>query len=273
MIQHSVKTLPDSHRHFIDTAVVRLATDPRVVGLAVAGSYLDDAMDEFSDLDLVIAVEPEHFAAVLDDRRTIAASLGSLLGAFTGEHVGEPRLLVCLYDSPLLHVDLKFVSVDDAAIKRVDNPKVLWERADRLSQALSAGTGAYPQPDPQWIEDRFWIWIHYIATRIGRGERYEALECLGFLRANVLGPLGMHALGLRPAGVRRLDLLAPSLAEELQRTVADYDTASLIAATEGCIAVYHRLRASEHGPLQSHATLERAAIAYLESVAARFAAP
>ena len=44
-------------------------------------------------------------------RVQLAESLHLLLAAFTGEHVGEPRLLICLYRSPLLHVDLKYVSL------------------------------------------------------------------------------------------------------------------------------------------------------------------
>ena len=47
--------------------------------------------------------------------------LGRPVRRLTGEHVGEPRLLICLYDSPLLHVDLKFMSIADIE-KRVDEP-------------------------------------------------------------------------------------------------------------------------------------------------------
>ncbi|NRS94850.1 hypothetical protein DFH40_002566 [Clostridium beijerinckii] len=47
----------------------------------------------------------------MNERIKIAESLGTLLSAFTGEHVGEPRLLICLCEPELLHVDLKFVSI------------------------------------------------------------------------------------------------------------------------------------------------------------------
>src|SRR5438309_1634578 len=107
----SPRTLPSSHGAFLTNAIDLLAADTRVVGVAAAGSYADDTLDVFSDLDLIIAVEPLHHAAVLEDRQRIAAALGELLVAFTGEHVAEPRLLICLYASPLLHVDLKFVAL------------------------------------------------------------------------------------------------------------------------------------------------------------------
>lgn len=267
MLTHA-STCPPGHRDFLDRAVERLAADPRVVGVAAAGSYADNSMDEFSDLDLVIAVEPEHFTAILSERQRIAAALGNLLAAFTGEHVGEPRLLICLYDTPLLHVDLKFVAIDDAD-KRVDDPLILWERDSRLTAILSASAGRYPQPDPQWIEDRFWVWIHYVAAKIGRGEGFDALAMLSFLRGSVIGPLGLWAQGQRPAGVRRVEMLAPDFAAELKLTLGAHNPQSLIAATRGCIAVYRRLRAAGKTAVQLRSTAEAAATAYLAEIETR----
>jgi predicted nucleotidyltransferase len=94
----SPSTLPGLHRAFIANAVDKLAADSRVIGIAAAGSYADDEMDEFSDIDLVVAVEPAHHAAVMGDRKRMASQIGPLLTSFTGEHVGEPRLLICLSD-------------------------------------------------------------------------------------------------------------------------------------------------------------------------------
>jgi hypothetical protein len=78
MFKHTVASLPEPHRQFIERAVGLLAADPRIAGVAVAGSYLDDTLDEFSDLDLVIGIEPVHLPAVMQERERIAASLGSL---------------------------------------------------------------------------------------------------------------------------------------------------------------------------------------------------
>src|SRR6185369_7549899 len=136
-------SLPESHREFLQRSVARLADDQRLVGVAAGGSFITKSMDEFSDLDLIIAIEPAHQAEVMSERMNIASSLGKLLAAFTGEHVGEPRVLICLYEKPLLHVDLKFVSLDDVAT-RVEDPCVLWERDGRFSSALAQGKAEYP---------------------------------------------------------------------------------------------------------------------------------
>ena len=226
-----------THQSFISNALPSLVADRRIVGVAAAGSWAEDSMDEFSDLDLIVAVEPEHLAQVMSERQSIAASMGELLASFTGEHVGEPRLLICLYDSPLLHVDLKFISIADIE-KRVDEPVVLWERDNRLSQSFASSIGVYPLPDEQWIEDRFWIWIHYGTSKIARGELFEALDFISYLRGTVLGPLGLLRTGCKPSGVRRIEQLAPALAEDLKGTVALYDPESCYSALEGCTEIY-----------------------------------
>lgn len=249
-----------THQSFINRALPYLMADQRLVGVAAAGSWAENSMDEFSDLDLIIAVEPGNLEQVMCDRHSIAASLGELLSSFTGEHVGEPRLLICLYGSPLLHVDLKFVSIADIA-RRVDEPVVLWERDRQLSQALAASTGIYPSPDEQWIEDRFWIWIHYGTGKVARGELFEALDFISYLRGTVLGPLGLLRAGHKPSGVRRVEQLAPALAEALRGTVALHERESCYLALERCVEIYRSLRSPT---VLRREAAEGAAVAYLK---------
>jgi hypothetical protein len=261
-------TLPSAHREFLTRAVTTLAADCRLVGVAAAGSYAENTMDEFSDLDLVIAVETDRYAEILSQRHDIACKLGPLLAAFTGEHVGESRLLICLYGPPLLHVDLKFVALADAA-DRVDEPVVLWERDGRLSTWLAQTEARFPAPDLQWIEDRFWTWVHYAATKAGRGEWLEAQNFLCFLRSSVLGPLGLQQLGLRPAGVRKVESTAPQLASELASTVATLDATAILAALRACIELYRRLRNPDLESIQTNDVAEAAAMDYFEDVVHR----
>ncbi|MBM4259022.1 MAG: oxalate:formate antiporter [Deltaproteobacteria bacterium] len=182
--------LPALHGTFLKGALPRLQADERIVAVAAGGSFLTGAMDEYSDLDLVIVVRPTAVSQVMHERQQIAATLGTLLTAFTGEHVGEPRLLICLYGPPLLHVDLKFASVDDAA-HRVEDPVILWERDGALTAAFNGSEARYPTPEVQWVEDRFWTWVHYIAAKVGRGELFDAHDSLAILRLLALGPLAL----------------------------------------------------------------------------------
>ena len=256
----SPHTAPDQHLTFVRRAIGVLSRDERLVGVAAAGSWADDAMDAFSDIDFVIAVETACVEEVTRDRKQIASTLGPLLVAFTGEHVGEPRLLICLSGPPALHVDLKFVSIADAA-KRVDDPVILWQRGNRLTQAFESATPVYPRPDGQWIEDRFWVWIHYTVTKIVRGELFEAIESMSFLRINVLGPLALQRAGRRPTGVRRIETAAPHFATALRQTLADHDADSCFDAVDQCVALYRSVR---DNTIQRQEAAETEAIRYLD---------
>ncbi|WP_026971819.1 nucleotidyltransferase domain-containing protein [Aliagarivorans marinus] len=237
-------TLPDTHQRVLERIIQQFQRDPRIVGMAASGSYATNTMDKYSDLDLVIAISPEHYSDVFEQRFTMINQLDGMTAAFTGEHVGEPRLVIAIFAPDAIHVDFKFVVLNDAA-KRVDHNAVLWERDGQLTQALGCAQPSYPQPDPQWIEDRFWIWTHYAATKIARGEYFEALEFISFLRQNVLSPLALKQQGLTPSGVRTIETRLPEFARQLQATVAIPNESSLTKAMEHCITLYLQLRRSE----------------------------
>lgn len=227
---------------------------------------MENKLDRFSDIDLIIV----HTGDIpsLAQRQTLAGAAGNLLASFTGEHVGEPRLLICLYDDPLLHVDLKFVALPDMRI-RVEDPLILWERDEQLSGILATSQAKFPYPDYQWIEDRFWIWIHYAATKIGRGEFFETLTFLSYIQQVVLGPLALIRLGYLPKGVRKLEQHLP--AEDLhalKQTLASYDRASLLQAVQASVTYYKELRDAVMPPtIQRNARAEQRVLAYLQEIA------
>jgi hypothetical protein len=158
------------------------------------------------------------------------------------------------------------VDVGDVA-KRVEDPAVLWERDGRLSIALQQGKPQYPAPDPYWIEERFWIWVHYAAAKIARGELFEALDFLSFLRGRVLGPLGLCRAGARPTGVRKVELLAPGFAQQLRGTVARYEPVDCFRALRVCIELYRSLRLHTN---EIGGEAERAAMEYVSELEERY---
>jgi hypothetical protein len=236
-----IEGLPALHAAFLANALPILAADARIVGVAAAGSTArPETMDEHSDLDFVVAVEPHAFEAVMGDRERIARSL--------------------------LHVDLKFVPLPDAA-QRVDDNVVLCDRDGRLAATLAGGSARYPQPDLQWMEDRIWTWVFYLAGKIARGELFETLDGLGYIRSRVLGPLALVTRGAQPNGVRRLETAAPDLVESFRRTVAVHDARSCAAALRATIALYRELRASSATPaLVRDGDAERESIRFLDAV-------
>lgn len=253
---------------FVAEALPILQDDVRIVGVAAGGSFAQGGVDVHSDLDLVVAVEPSAHAAVLAEAPALAARLGPLLAAFTGEHVGEPRLLICLYGPPLLHVDLKFVALPDLAA-RVEDPVVLWQRETRMRRALDDGIAHWPPPDLQWIEDRFWVWVHYVTTKVARGELLEAVDALAFLRGVVFGPLVALATGHRPQGVRRLETRAGDWLPALYATVAAPDRDACLEAMQAGVALYRALRdAVAPADLVRRKDAEREAVGFLAAYVA-----
>ncbi|MEI9807926.1 MAG: nucleotidyltransferase domain-containing protein [Bacteroidota bacterium] len=122
-------------KQFAARAAEILKEDRSVIGLAVAGSWLTDEMDEFSDLDLIL-VTAKKIAGNKSDMLSYASRLGQLLTGFTGEHAGEPRVLICLYDNPLLHVDIKFLTTEEFQT-RIETPVILLDNDLQLHQAIN----------------------------------------------------------------------------------------------------------------------------------------
>jgi hypothetical protein len=210
-------------------------------GLSVAGSWITNEIDQYSDLDLIVVCEDGDFTQILKDRFKITKSLGDHLSSFTGEHVGEPRLLISLFRNPLIHVDVKFVALKDFH-DRIENPYIAWERDGKLTEALKQSSPHVLKPDAQWIEDRFWTWIHYCGTKIGRGEIFEAIGCLNFLRETVLAPLALWLHHKPVRGIRKIEQHLPEFAQRLQATVPVYDRASCLMALQAVVEIYRELR-------------------------------
>jgi 5'-deoxynucleotidase YfbR-like HD superfamily hydrolase/predicted nucleotidyltransferase len=258
----SPSTLPEAHRQFLHQALAALQQDARIAGVWVAGSYVSDTMDAYSDVDLRIAVHPAAMAELRAGRREFAARLGSLLEAFSGEHVGQPDLLICLYDKPLLHVDLLFVE---------HVPGMQFEQCIRLwpaqEQDAQAPVQSAPPVDLDWMEQRFWIWVHYGAGKLARGELMEAVDFLAFLRMSVLGPLALEQQGALSYGVRRVETVLPTeIMSMLESTVARYERSDCARALGQCVALYRVLRERRAGPGYGKLDAELAAVAYLNEV-------
>lgn len=226
---------------FAAHAAIIAEDDLSIEGLAVAGSWLTQELDEFSDLDLVL-ITNDKVGGNKEKMIAYAKKFGNLLNAFTGEHVGEPRLLICLYNNPLLHVDIKFITADELKT-RVENPVLLFDRDGSLQQIIDSTSYQFPHPDHQWIEDRFWTWVHYALLKIGRGEYMETHDFLAFLRMIVFGPLLHIKNNNLPRGVRKVETtIALEDFHQLQKTLAVNNKASLLTALDQSVQLYRSLR-------------------------------
>lgn len=252
-------TLPQPHQRLLNGIHSTLSADSRFTGLLAGGSLIHGGVDEFSDLDLVLVASDGAYDAVMRERRAIAEIFGELLAAFTGEHVGEPRLLICLYGPDLVHVDLKFVGAD-ALSHLIERPRILFDRDGSVAALLDKAHVRWPDQELAWFEERFWIWIHYGATKLGRGELFEAIAMLAFIRDQVLGPLVYRREGQPQRGVRRLEQKFPEHAARLKATLADHDRDSVKDALLSAMALYENLTAGE---LAANTDLRTCVLAYV----------
>ncbi|YBV94355.1 hypothetical protein M1D80_06925 (plasmid) [Phyllobacteriaceae bacterium JZ32] len=234
--------LPSTHSELLERVCNAVTSDDRLIALLIGGSYIHGGLDEHSDLDFVLVVEEKHYADVMATRVDFAQAIGGLISAFTGEHVGEPRLLICLYGPPLVHVDLKFVLASDLD-HQIERRAILFARnPDEIEKRVLTGSVLWPNHSSEWFEARAWIWLHYAITKLGRGELYEAIGMLGFFREQVLGPMLYRRAGLHQRGVRRLEALQLDKDEKLAATVAYHDTTSIRKALVASINLYLDLR-------------------------------
>ncbi|WP_141505343.1 nucleotidyltransferase domain-containing protein [Paenibacillus luteus] len=252
------------HEQFIHQAKEKLSQDRRVRGLLAGGSMMTNTMDEYSDLDLIIVYDSAYQGQIMSERLAIAEGLGTLLSGFTGEHVGEPRVVICLYGPDPLHVDLKFVTLEELNV-RIENPLILWEQDQVISHIFEKTFPSHPYPDAQWIEDRFWVWVHYGATKLGRGEWFELIDHITYIRSAVLGPLVLIQNGQLPRGVRKLEKYAINELEDLKKTIPAHSFESCYHALKSAISLYRRLRQASDALLLKEEA-EHVSVAYLEEV-------
>ncbi len=228
-------------KYFLEKASNILQKDKRIIAVCAAGSYITNETDKYSDLDLVIVTDTDIITSS-KDMIGIANSLGNPVAAFSGEHVGEKKLLICLFEKPLLHVDLKFVTIKDFNT-RVENPIIIWEKEAVISRLYKNTVAKWPIPDFQWIEDRFWVWIHYGASKLGRGEYFEAIDFISSLRGMVIGPLFHLKYNSNPRGVRKMEFILNK--EDLSRfkkTIPNYTFDSIKSSIYNLIYIYKELR-------------------------------
>jgi predicted nucleotidyltransferase len=254
---------------FVHQVIDRIKPDHNVTGLAVAGSYITNEIDEFSDVDLVL-VTAERIAPDVERMVGYAKSFGEYLNGFTGEHVGEPRVLICLYDNPLLHVDIKFITIDELR-HRVEDPVIVFDRYGSLHEVIASTKADWPRLDYQWIEDRFWTWVHYAALKLGRGENFEALDFLSYVRVTITAPLLQIRNGKLPRGLRKVEFnFNKHDLATLADTVPKYERDSIYDALYNTIRLYQELRKDLFPPrILLRTETERKTLQFLDDVRSR----
>lgn len=229
------------HRAKAEAACRAALADPDVVAMVVTGSFATGEADELSDVDLRVYVRPDAVEGVVARIPDLAAAGGRVVALFVAEHLGIPTLTIVLYDD-LVHVDFDVVAADRAAEHNDGLPAVvLWER-EPISDALPGTYALEVAAGVRWLEARIWTWSWYIQSKVLRGELYEAMDGLQYVRDQVLFRLLAFHGERRPAGGRRAEAVVGDHGDGFARTVPkSLDPASVLAALREEIDLYRRL--------------------------------
>ena len=106
-------------------------------------------------------------------------------------------------------------------------------------------------------------------AKIGRGEFFEALEGLSFLRRTVLGPLALIRSGARPAGVRNVERLALQYVRDLQSTVVSHNAIDCLRTLRASVELYRSFQTNVAAMTFSEAA-KSATMQYLSDVEQRY---
>jgi hypothetical protein len=229
------------HRAKAESACRAALTDPDVVAMVVTGSFATGIADELSDVDLRLYARPDAVEGVVARVPDLASAAGSVVALFVAEHLAIPTLTIVLYDD-LVHVDFDVVAADRAAEHNDGLPAVvLWER-EPISDVLPGTYAPEVAAGVRWMEARIWTWSWYIQSKVLRGELYEALDGLQYVRDQVLFRLLAFHGERRPAGGRRAEAVVGDHRDAFARTIPrSLDPATVLAALREEIDLYRVL--------------------------------
>ena len=70
------RNAPKHTQWLLQGIIEKLSARPDLLGLPIAGSFLTNQMDNYSDLDLKVVADPGQWETVREARKRIAASVG-----------------------------------------------------------------------------------------------------------------------------------------------------------------------------------------------------
>jgi len=210
----------------LDAIGAALAADGRalaLIGLGSAGAETD-RLDEHSDLDFFVVVEPGARDALLDDLGWCAAA-HPVAYAFRNTADGYKLLFA---DG----IFCEFAVFEPAALAAAAfaAPRIVWRRDDfDPSLATASAVAGPPTPPPaEWLAGEA---LTNLFVGLGRERRGERLSATRFIQGYAVDRLIDLAPQLEPpqaahrdpfAGERRVEARLPGLAERLPAFVQGY---------------------------------------------------
>lgn len=255
---------------FLNRTVSLAEKDPRIVGVALHQE--SDQEKEFTTSELVLVCQPDSFEELSADLIGVAEALGPMMLAYEHSKGAGERELSCLYDEPLQRIDLRLLPLDN--LSEIHHPQVLWDRDEQFRLALAARRDPPPSLNLQWMEDRFWLWLHSAATALKEGAVFEAHHLMSCMRSRILAPLVLKKEGMNlTGGLHELEKSDGENLSSLRATVPLYDARSCEISLREAAKLYVDLRETlAPADLVRHRRAEMAVMRHLHTVTERLSA-
>lgn len=193
-----------NHQHLVERLVAVLEPDERVRALFLTGSLGRGAGDEFSDVDTLLVVTPESYAAVLSDWAGLARRVGTVVHV---QQLGSLPVFNHVLEG-WLRWDASIVRPPDATDLVRSEVQPLFDK-DGIALADPAppgppGTPGPPEPprhdEVLALATEFIRCLGLLPVVVGRDDPVTAASGAGLLRQHVVRLLIMRADGGRGRG-------------------------------------------------------------------------
>jgi predicted nucleotidyltransferase len=213
-------------RHIIDA----YATDDRVVAIAVFGSLARDTWDEWSDLDLDIATQPDAHI----DAAAAAHALCETLRYSDALIVGANSEYVDVVLPSLEEFSIRYHPLGTTNAHIAADLQILAGCLDRAAVLAAGVIPSGPARSPETVVSEALRFSISVDTAIRRNKLWQALRHLDELRWRLEELFAVSRTSQRPA--HAVDALAsPALKAEFARTLAQADATSISNALEAAL--------------------------------------
>jgi predicted nucleotidyltransferase len=187
MEKNSTAVLLQQLGHARDTLLARvtqvLERNPQVGGAWLSGSFGRGEADEWSDLDLHVAVEDEHLPAFLENYQTLFAEVGRPLLVFGGipsNSMPGGHFWLVQYEPFMLEIDWNIGPVQEAV-----RPEASLLLFDRVGIPITTPPPSTPEAERRAVADKqlsfFWAMAPIAIKFAGRGHTRLAVDQVDLL--------------------------------------------------------------------------------------------
>ncbi len=162
-------------------------TDERCVGIFLSGSLGKGTADAYSDVDVVVIIRDEDYAAVTQELRDLCATrCGKILVWLPEGESADACNYAFLFEgeADLLLYDLTLLTATAFSTRRMHPDRILFDRTGLLQTASrenAPSSTPFPADTIRWLIDNYWVYMYLNGKYSQRADIYKLLYVQGVL--------------------------------------------------------------------------------------------